>query len=308
MKWTTCQIPAQSLIGLDGKVMGEYAVAWGNSGRTMQLNRVTESAYFAGKKVLPTVARDRLGSVRGASSAVNKPYGENYTAGNTDGFATYYQDSATALSYADQRYYSAQYGRFLSPDRYISSGGPSDPGSWNRYSYVGNDPANYGDPSGEQKAGPDDFSLPGQLIKWQMVVEPSDDPEGGFTVIFVPTSFMPYAVTNTLQKRILSAAQTTMRMDSKLEATINDLSSDCLNSLGALGQEFGQVVGRTNLAAYVLNLNFYSGTGGEGLLTLEPKPGCRAMSKVVVRRSCPLLLQWLPTPTRLAIRKAVTTR
>ena len=106
--------------GLDGKVMGEYAVAWGNSGRTMQLNRVTESAYFAGKKVLPTVARDRLGSVRGASSAVNKPYGENYTAGNTDGFATYYQDSATALSYADQRYYSAQYGRFTSPDRYMS--------------------------------------------------------------------------------------------------------------------------------------------------------------------------------------------
>jgi YD repeat-containing protein len=36
--------------GLDGKVMGEYAVAWGNSGRTMQLNRVTESAYFAGRK------------------------------------------------------------------------------------------------------------------------------------------------------------------------------------------------------------------------------------------------------------------
>ena len=133
---------------------------------------------------------------------------------------------------------------------------------------MGNDPANYGDPSGEQKAGPDDFALPGQLIKWQMVVEPSDDPEGGSTVIFVPTSFMPYAVTNTLQKRILSAAQTTMRMDSKLEATINDLSSDCLNSLGALGQEFGQVVGRTNLAAYVQNLNFYSGTGGEGLLTL----------------------------------------
>ena len=134
--------------GLDGKVMGEYAVAWGNSRRTMQLNRVTESAYFAGKKVLPTVARDRLGSVRGASSAVNKPYGENYTAGNTDGFATYYQDSATGLSYADQRYYAATYGRFTTFDPYGDNWDLENPQSWNSYSYVNSDPANLNDPDG----------------------------------------------------------------------------------------------------------------------------------------------------------------
>ena len=31
-------------------------------------NRTTESAYFGGKKVLPSLARDRLGSVRGNAS------------------------------------------------------------------------------------------------------------------------------------------------------------------------------------------------------------------------------------------------
>ena len=118
------------------------------SGGTLTLNRVTESAYFGGKKVLPTVARDRLGSVRGNASAANHPYGENYSGSNTDGFATYYQDSSTGLNYADQRYYAATYGRFNTPDRYKASGGPSDPGSWNRYTYVGNDPVNYTDRSG----------------------------------------------------------------------------------------------------------------------------------------------------------------
>ena len=60
--------------------------------RSMMFNRVTESAYFGGKKVLPAVARDRLGSVRGNASGANRPYGENYTGENSDGFATYYQD------------------------------------------------------------------------------------------------------------------------------------------------------------------------------------------------------------------------
>ena len=114
--------------GVDGKVMGEYTVSWGANYGPMVLNRVTESAYFGGKKVWPVSLRDRLGSVRANGSPANRPYGENYTGGNTDGFATYYQDSSTGLSYADQRYYSAGYGRFNTPDRYKASGGPSDPG------------------------------------------------------------------------------------------------------------------------------------------------------------------------------------
>lgn len=51
-----------------------------------------------------------------------------------------------------QRYYVATYGRFNTSDRYVATGGsptdPTDPQSWNRYAYVGNDPANFRDPSG----------------------------------------------------------------------------------------------------------------------------------------------------------------
>ncbi len=46
------------------------------------------------------------------------------------------------LDYADQRFYASTYGRFNTPDPYQGSAGPGDPGSWNRYSYVGGDPVN----------------------------------------------------------------------------------------------------------------------------------------------------------------------
>ncbi len=56
--------------------MGEYGVSWQRY--AMQMNRNSESAYFGGRKVLPVVARDRLGSARGNASPANHPYGENY--------------------------------------------------------------------------------------------------------------------------------------------------------------------------------------------------------------------------------------
>jgi RHS repeat-associated protein len=52
------------------------------------------------------------------------------------------------LEYADQRYYASNFGRFMTADRYVASGGTSDPKSWNRYSYVEGDPVNFNDPGG----------------------------------------------------------------------------------------------------------------------------------------------------------------
>ena len=46
------------------------------------------------------------------------------------------------------RYYSSAWGRFGSPDPYRASGGKGDSQSWNRYAYVGGDPANFVDPEG----------------------------------------------------------------------------------------------------------------------------------------------------------------
>jgi RHS repeat-associated protein len=51
---------------------------------------------------------------------------------------------------ADQRYYASNYGRFNTADQYMASAGPSDPVSWNRYAYVGGDPVNRADPTGQR--------------------------------------------------------------------------------------------------------------------------------------------------------------
>ncbi len=54
----------------------------------------------------------------------------------------------TGNDYADQRYYSSTFGRFMTPDPYRSSGGRTSPQSWNRYTYVEGDPTNHTDRTG----------------------------------------------------------------------------------------------------------------------------------------------------------------
>ena len=105
--------------------------------------------YFGGKMVKNAggyVGFDRLGS-----NGKYFPYGQERPSATTDGkekFATYFRDSETGLDYANNRYHQPGMGRFTSPDPYKASGGPSDPGSWNRYAYTGGDPVNRVDPIG----------------------------------------------------------------------------------------------------------------------------------------------------------------
>ncbi|MEK7996173.1 MAG: RHS repeat-associated core domain-containing protein, partial [Planctomycetota bacterium] len=77
----------------------------------------------------------------------------------TEKFATYHRDS-TNLDYADQRYYTSAWGRFLTADPYRASGGAADPQSWNRYAYTRGDPVNRYDPRGLQDETPT-FSVTG---------------------------------------------------------------------------------------------------------------------------------------------------
>ena len=122
-------------------------------------NHVRQYDYFAGRRVEMGRLTDRLGSVRALVSAAAPtirlagysyyPYGQErqVTSGDQYKFATYFRES-NGLDYADQRYYHSEWGRFLTPDPYQASAGPEDPESWNRYSYVRNDPINRADPSG----------------------------------------------------------------------------------------------------------------------------------------------------------------
>ncbi len=103
----------------------------------------TSDQYFGGRRL---AVMDQLGS-----AGTYYPWGEAKGSTNpqdTWSFATYWRDSATGLDYANNRYYSNAYGRFMTPDPYSNSGRLGDPGSWNRYVYTRGDPVNRLDQTG----------------------------------------------------------------------------------------------------------------------------------------------------------------
>jgi RHS repeat-associated protein len=58
------------------------------------------------------------------------------------------RDPESMLDYFHARYYAPYQGRFVSPDPGNAGADMSDPQTWNGYSYVGNNPLNYTDPTG----------------------------------------------------------------------------------------------------------------------------------------------------------------
>ncbi|HEY3103764.1 MAG TPA: BPSL0067 family protein, partial [Pyrinomonadaceae bacterium] len=114
---------------------------------------------------------DSLGSPRvitnSSASVVSRhdylPYGEELGAGvggrttgmgfsvadgNRKKFTGYERDTETGLDFAQARYYSSTQGRFSSPDPFQGSATVSNPQTFNRYVYCGNNPVNSFDPSG----------------------------------------------------------------------------------------------------------------------------------------------------------------
>jgi RHS repeat-associated protein len=138
--------------GADGKKLAvyTYTIITYDGNPEIQLTQQSENVYFTG--ILISASTDRLGSVTQNSSGSHHyyPYGVEYTAStnDTEKYATYTRDSLTGLDYAMNRYYSSQWGRFLSPDPSTRGVNPKNPLSWNRYSYVLDDPTNSWDPSG----------------------------------------------------------------------------------------------------------------------------------------------------------------
>ncbi|MGJ5820989.1 RHS repeat-associated core domain-containing protein, partial [Paludibaculum fermentans] len=143
-----------TVYGQGGEVLGTYSVCTVSSAPFLCQAKLR--VYFGGRLVLSGwsgVTADRLGSPQGVHGRVY-PYGEvsgSVSVDQDETFTTYKRDVYTGLDYAQNRYYASSWGRFTTADPYRASGGPEDPGSWNRYSYVGNDPTNFGDPSGLQR-------------------------------------------------------------------------------------------------------------------------------------------------------------
>jgi RHS repeat-associated protein len=80
----------------------------------------------------------------------------------------------------DQRYYATGMGRFSTPDPAgIRGADPKDPGSWNRYAYVGGDPVNFSDPSGQQRRGCYEFLSTGGELPDDSSMECEEGSGGG---------------------------------------------------------------------------------------------------------------------------------
>jgi RHS repeat-associated protein len=124
-----------------GRKIAVYQVSKPTNFQTYCICGSITTEWFAGE-ILNT---DRLGS-----TTPTFPYGEPYQTPLQDGdfFATYYHDIESGFDYAKNRFYYSTQGRFLTPDPYVASVGPTDPGSWNRYTYARNDPVDRKDPSG----------------------------------------------------------------------------------------------------------------------------------------------------------------
>ena len=120
-------------------------------------------------KQIQYLTADHLGSPRvitdGAGNVISRrdfyPFGEDIDSsigarGNIPGFSNidnirqrftgYQKDAETGLDFAQARYFGSMQGRFLSVDPL--GGIPTNPQSWNKYTYCQNNPTNLTDPMG----------------------------------------------------------------------------------------------------------------------------------------------------------------
>ncbi len=162
--------------GVGGELLAEYAANGAPSSpqkeygyRNGQLLITAESSanihYLVTDQLgTPRMILDQSGSLANVSRHDYLPFGEELGVnvggrtqaqgyGQADGtrqqFTGQQRDNETGLDYFGARYYASMQGRFVSTDPVLSSGHPMNPQSWNRYSYVGNNPLKLTDPNGE---------------------------------------------------------------------------------------------------------------------------------------------------------------
>lgn len=140
-----------------GKLVAEYST---------QISQNPTIAYTTTDHLgSPRVITDKTGNVKSRRDFM--PFGEDIFAGvggrtgdtgqryssSADDirqkFTGYQKDSETNLDFAEARMYENRYGRFTAVDPLLASGKSANPQSFNRYIYVGNNPLNITDPSGE---------------------------------------------------------------------------------------------------------------------------------------------------------------
>ncbi|HMB57997.1 MAG TPA: RHS repeat-associated core domain-containing protein [Arenimonas sp.] len=98
----------------------------------------------------PVAETDAAGNVVARHSYA--PFGEAYTgAVDGTGYTGHVMDQATGLTYAQQRYYDPQIGRFLSVDPVAAD--PNSGANFDSYWYANNNPFSFTDPDGRETKG-----------------------------------------------------------------------------------------------------------------------------------------------------------
>jgi RHS repeat-associated protein len=148
------------IYGLDGNVISEVDQnnIWKNV--YLRLNGRLFAQYTVGSPRTAFVHTDHLGSTR-LLTDLNKnvvqnldylPFGETNSTDSgisTHKFTGDERDSETSLDHTQFRQYTSQLARWMSPDPAgLAAVDPMNPQSWNRYSYVLNDPMDFVDPLG----------------------------------------------------------------------------------------------------------------------------------------------------------------
>jgi RHS repeat-associated protein len=164
---------------LEGHVMSEYScqTCW-NVGY-IYLNGGLIAIYEASTTYF--VHADQLGSTRLMTAYPTPsvaecddyyPFGELISCGSTDNtthkFASKERDSESNLDNFEARYRSSTLGRFMSADPANAGADPTNPQSWNMYSYVLNSPVVFIDPTGMDacRAGDEPTCTVGALTDW----------------------------------------------------------------------------------------------------------------------------------------------
>ena len=122
-----------------GSLVAEYT-------RPIGSQTVTISYLHTDALGSPIAKTNSAGSV--IETSEYEPYGKLLNRANDDraGYTGHVMDSASGLTYMQQRYYDPQTGRFLSVDPVSADGGSL----FNRYSYANNNPYVFTDPDGRQ--------------------------------------------------------------------------------------------------------------------------------------------------------------
>jgi RHS repeat-associated protein len=162
---------------LTGTINEEYI--YFNGQRLARVDRPSGTAhyYFSDKLGSASVIAGSLGTVQ--AEYFYYPYGSMQSSSGSDSNRYKYtgkeRDSESGLDNFGKRYHASSLGRFMTPDPLLNSGRPSNPQTWNRYSYALNNPLKFADPTGlwewQKKCGSNDAACQAQRKAFRDALE-----------------------------------------------------------------------------------------------------------------------------------------